>query len=369
MGNNRYATATATILMVLAVSSALEMSIISYDRSHAGKSGWRSNEIEEVMSVYEKWLVKHGKVYNSRSENKKRFEIFKDNLKFIDQHNAEKRTYKVGPNRFADLSNEEYRSKYLGTKMDATRVMGKASKRYAPRVGDNLPESVDWRKEGAVVGVKDQKECEGCWAFSAIAAVEGINKIVTSNLTTLSEQELLDCDRTVNAGCSGGLVDYAFEFIINNGGIDTEEDYPFQGADGICDQHKKNARVVTIDGYESVPAYDELALKKAVANQPVSVAIEAGGKEFQLYESGIFTGSCGTIIDHGVAAVGYGTENGIDYWIVKNSWGTGWGEAGYVRIERNIAGDTAGKCGIAILSFYPIKRGQNPIASSGFGGF
>lgn len=367
MGNNRFATATATILMVLAVSSALDMSIISYDRSHAGKSGWRSNE--EVMSVYEKWLVRHGKVYNSLSEIKKRFEIFKDNLKFIDQHNAEKRTYKVGPNRFADLSNEEYRSKYLGTKMDATRVMGKASKRYAPRVGDNLPESVDWRKEGAVVGVKDQKECEGCWAFSAIAAVEGINKIVTSNLTTLSEQELLDCDRTVNAGCSGGLVDYAFEFIINNGGIDTEEDYPFQGADGICDQDKKNARIVTIDGYESVPTYDELALKKAVANQPVSVAIEAGGKEFQLYESGIFTGSCGTTIDHGVAAVGYGTENGIDYWIVKNSWGTGWGEAGYVRIERNIAGDTAGKCGIAILSFYPIKRGQNPIASSGFGGF
>lgn len=351
-------TLVMVILTVLAVASALDMSIISYDRRHADKSAWKSDE--EVMSIYEEWVVKHGKVYNSVGEKEKRFRIFKDNLKFVEEHNAQKRTYKVGLNRFADLSNQEYHSKYLGVKVDPHQMMVRASNRYAPRSADNLPESIDWRKQGAVVGVKDQAECDGCWAFSTIAAVEGINKIVTGNLTALSEQELLDCDRTINAGCDGGLTEYAFEFIVNNG-IDTEEDYPFRGSNSTCDELKKNTKVVTIDGYERVPPNDELALKKAVANQPVSVAIEAYGKEFQLYESGIFTGKCGTLIDHGVTAVGYGTENGTDYWIVKNSWGEKWGEAGYVRIERNIAGSTEGKCGIAILSFYPIKRGQNPL--------
>ncbi|KAK7410058.1 hypothetical protein VNO78_00543 [Psophocarpus tetragonolobus] len=308
MGSNRFCMGKKTIFMVLAVSWALEMSM-----------GWNRSD-EEVRSIYEEWLRKHEK---------------------------------VGLNRFADISNEEYRSRYLNTMIEyPRRIRVRPSNRYASRVGDNLPDSVDWRKQGAVVRVKDQEQCEGCWAFSAIAAVEGINKIVTGNLTALSEQELLDCDRTVNAGCSGGLVDYAFEYIINNGGIDTEEDYPFLGGDGICDKNKKNAKAVTIDGYERIPAYDELALKKAVAHQPVSVAIEAYGKEFQLYESGIFTGTCGAAIDHGVTAVGYGTENGIEYWIVKNSLGKKWGEEGYVRMERNIAEDTAGKCGIAILTLY-----------------
>ncbi|XP_020675492.2 probable cysteine protease RD21B, partial [Dendrobium catenatum] len=142
-------------------------------------------------------------------------------------------------------------------------------------------------------------------------------------------------------------MDYAFEFIINNGGIDTEEDYPYKSRDGRCDSFRKNARVVSIDGYKDVPENDENALKIAVANQPVSVAIEGSGRAFQLYESGIFSGSCGLDLDHGVTAVGYGSENGNDYWIVRNSWGTEWGEDGYIRLARNI-GLSSGKCGIAM---------------------
>ncbi|XP_061343144.1 cysteine proteinase mucunain-like [Gastrolobium bilobum] len=349
------------LFMVFTISLALDMSIISYDRAHIGDSVWRSDE--EVMNIYEQWLVEHGKLYSALGEKEKRFEIFKDNLRFIDEHNAKNQTYKVGLNRFADLSNEEYRAKYLGTRFDPNRNSKLAktrSNRYAPRVGDKLPKFVDWRKKGAVVPVKNQGSCGSCWAFSAIAAVEGINKIVTGDLVSLSEQELVDCDRNINAGCDGGLMDYAFEFIINNGGIDSEEDYPYRGVDGRCDQQRKNKRVGTIDDYETVPAYNELALKKAVAHQPVSVAIEAAGRDFQLYVSGVYTGRCGTALDHGVTAVGYGTEHGVDYWTVKNSWGKSWGEGGYIKMERNLVTSRAGKCGIAILASYPIKKGQNP---------
>ncbi|XP_059633793.1 cysteine proteinase mucunain-like [Cornus florida] len=358
MGSYRSLLSTAVLFsMFFAFSSALDMSIISYDSKHSDRASWRTDD--EVMTMYESWLVKHAKVYNALGEKEKRFQIFKDNLRFIDDHNAaENRTYKLGLNRFADLTNEEYRSMYLGAKRRVSTP--KTSDRYTPRVGDSLPDSVDWREKGAVVGVKDQGSCGSCWAFSTIAAVEGINKVVTGDLISLSEQELVDCDTSYNEGCNGGLMDYAFEFIINNGGIDTEDDYPYKARDGMCDQYRKNAKVVTIDGYEDVPPNDEKALQKAVASQPVSVAIEGGGREFQLYISGVFTGICGTQLDHGVAAVGYGTENGVDYWIVKNSWGASWGEDGYIRMERNTATALTGKCGIAMEPSYPIKNGQNP---------
>lgn len=336
------------------------MSIISYDDDHGLSSTWRTDE--EVMSIYKSWMAKHGKTQNGLGGS--RFEIFKDNLRFIDEHNSQNRSYKLGLNRFADLTNQEYRAMYLGTRTDATRRLMKsrvASQRYTFKAGDQLPESVDWRRLGAVNPIKDQGRCGSCWAFSTIAAVEGINQIVTGELISLSEQELVDCDKAYNGGCNGGLMDYAFQFIIQNGGIDTEKHYPYLGVDSTCDLSRKNSKVVSIDGYEDVSPYDEKSLKKAVAHQPVSVAIEAGGRPFQLYQSGVFSGECGSELDHGVVAVGYGTENGMDYWLVRNSWGTAWGEEGYVKLERNLL-DTynAGKCGIAMEASYPVKTSKNP---------
>ncbi|KAM7278619.1 hypothetical protein ACFE04_005753 [Oxalis oulophora] len=246
------------IFALLAVSSALDMSIISYDNNPILRSD------EEVMTLYEEWLVTHGKSYNSLGEKEKRFHVFKDNLRFIDEHNTlENLTYMVGLNRFADLTNDEYRTRYLG---------------FKPRVGD----------------------------------------VVKKKLTN---------------GYLPRVVD---------------------------DAPDKNAKVVSIDDYVDVPVNDEIALKKVVAQQPTSVAIEAGGRDFQFYYKGIFNGKCGTALDHGVAAVGYGTEDGKDYWIVRNSWGYSWGENGYIRMERNLAGTSTGKCGIAVEPSYPIKAGANP---------
>lgn len=353
-------------------SLATDMSILTYNHQHHDhhhhdqhSSNWRADD--EVMSIYLSWAAKQGKAQNDLGEQEKRFGIFKDNLKFIDEHNSRNATYKLGLTKFADLTNEEYRARFLGTVSDAKRRVMKAksaSRRYAFSVGDELPESVDWREKGAVAPIKDQGNCGSCWAFSTIAAVEGINQIVTGELISLSEQELVDCDRQYNSGCNGGLMDYAFKFITENGGIDTERHYPYHAVNGNCDPARKNSKVVSIDGYEDVVASDEMALKKAVAHQPVSVAIEAGGRYLQHYQSGVFTGECGTDLDHGVIIVGYGTENGVDYWLVRNSWGTNWGDTGYIKIERNFARNKNGKCGIAMEASYPVKTSLNPIQTT-----
>ncbi|CAL5070668.1 unnamed protein product [Urochloa decumbens] len=316
----------------------------------------------QARAAYELWLARHGKARNALGgDHEHRFRAFWDNLRFVDAHNARAgaKGFRLGLNRFADLTNDEFRAAYLGA---GTGGMGHnaTSERYRHDGVEALPEFVDWRQKGAVAPIKNQGQCGSCWAFSAVGAVEGINQIVTGELVTLSEQELVDCSKNgQNSGCNGGMMDDAFAFIAANGGIDTDEDYPYTARDGRCDLAKKARRVVSIDGFEDVPRYDEKSLQKAVAHQPVTVAIEAGGREFQLYESGVFTGRCGTSLDHGVVAVGYGTEDGQDYWLVRNSWGADWGEAGYIRMARNVTA-RAGKCGIAMEASYPVKAGPNP---------
>ncbi|XP_028092071.1 senescence-specific cysteine protease SAG39-like [Camellia sinensis] len=312
--------------------------------------------LPEVSMVerHKQWMARFGRMYEDDVEKEMRFKIFKDNMEFIESFNnvAGARPYKLGVNQIADLTNEEFQASRNGYKRSSPPKASKTgSFRYENVTA--VPASMDWRKNGAVTAIKDQGQCGCCWAFSAVAATEGIHQLKTGKLISLSEQELVDCDTSQDQGCGGGEMDNAFKFIINNNGLTTEANYPYEGTDGTCNTNKEASHAATITGYEDVPSNSESALLKAVAIQPVSVAIDASGSAFQHYSSGVFTGDCGTQLDHGVTAVGYGTsDDGTKYWLVKNSWGMSWGEGGYIRMQRDI--DAAeGLCGIAMDASYP----------------
>merc|ERR1719367_1229417 len=216
------------------------------------------------------------------------------------------------------------------------------------------PSSVDWVDQGAVSPVKNQGQCGSCWSFSAIGAIEGCYAIANGKasspqgVTQFSEQNLVDCD-TTDSGCNGGLMDYAFSFLIKQGGNMKESDYAYHAARGTCQSH---TIVPTLTGYSDVPRNNEQQMENFLANGPVSVAIEADQNSFQFYNGGVFTGTCGQNLDHGVLAVGYGTESGEQYWKVKNSWGASWGEQGYIRLERGKS-QSGGQCGILKAASVP----------------
>ncbi|KAL2892777.1 putative cysteine protease RD21C [Bienertia sinuspersici] len=290
------------------------------------------------FDLFDSWCKQHGKTYPSEEERQKRFKIFEDNLEFVNHHNSlGNSTYTLSLNAYADLTHHEFRASKLGLSLSANDLIRfKHSDPFQlPDVG--IPDSVDWRNQGAVTNVKDQGNCGACWSFSATGAIEGINKIVTGSLVSLSEQELIDCDRGYNEGCDGGLMDYAFQFVIDNHGIDTEKDYPYESRQKTCNKNKASypltclyfltRHVVTIDGYTDVPPNNEKELLKAVAAQPVSVGICGSARAFQLYS--------------------------------KNSWGTSWGMKGYVLVQRN-SGDANGICGINMMPSYPTKTSANP---------
>ncbi|CAN1824147.1 Probable cysteine protease RD21B [Linum perenne] len=324
-----------------------------------------SSASSDISVLFDTWCKEHGKSYRSAEERSYRLQVFRDNYEFVKKHNEIGNNitlYSLDLNALADLTHNEFKASRLGL----SAAFKSYRRRFVSLVGD-APPTVDWRQQGAVTNVKDQGSCGACWSFSATGAIEGINKIVTGSLISLSEQELIDCDRTYDSGCEGGLMDYAFQFIIDNKGIDTEEDYPYLGKDKSCNKQKvwfelqEKRRVVTIDDYVDVPSGNEAELQKAVAKQPVSVGVCGSDRGFQLYSKGIFNGPCSTSLDHAILIVGYGSENGVDYWIAKNSWGTRWGMNGYIHMARN-TGSSQGVCGINMLASYPEKKGPNPPA-------
>jgi KDEL-tailed cysteine endopeptidase len=294
------------------------------------------------------------KIYETLAEEETRFSIFRKNFITILSHNAIiGQNFTMGVNQFTDLTSEEFKGANIrGLRKDALGLYGcKAFSSSAT----GAPATIDWRTQGAVTSVKDQGQCGSCWTFSATGAVEGAWAIAKGQLVDLSEQELVDCATGVgygSHGCSGGQMDGAFKFVIENGQC-TNAAYPYTAKDGTC-QNKKCSSVAHISSCSDVKSKDQVSLKGAVALQPVAIAIEADTRYFQSYASGVLTStSCGTTLDHGVLIVGYGQENGQDYWLVKNSWGTTWGDKGYVKIARSSSTNDAGICGIALSPSFP----------------
>ncbi|KAJ4788317.1 Cysteine protease [Rhynchospora pubera] len=298
---------------------------------------------------FERWIKESGKKYINEDEKLKRFAIFKSNYQFINSSNNNlEQTFKLGLNKYADLTNQEFRALLAGF-IPSTDKQPSTPFRYKNVMP---PSSIDWRTRGAVTPVKDQGKCGSCWAFVTADAIEGITKITKGTLPTLSEQELIDCVNECQ-GCSGGRPDTAFKWVTKNGGITAKADYPYKAENGICDATKVKDFAAAITGYEDVPSGNETALMNAVANQPVTVAIDSAGLFFQFYQSGIFRGPCGKNLDHVMTAVGYGGDGLNKYWIVRNSWGTSWGENGYVRIWKD-SGLRSGVCGITLVASYPV---------------
>ncbi|KAG7469553.1 hypothetical protein MATL_G00130100 [Megalops atlanticus] len=305
-------------------------------------------------SEWENWKTAHRREYNGLGEEEIRRTIWEKNMQLIEAHNREYElgihTYELGMNHLGDMTSEEVAEKLTGLQVPLFRDPNNT---FIPDDSmRRLPKAIDYRKLGYVTPVKNQGACGSCWAFSSVGALEGQLMKTQGKLLSLSPQNLVDCV-TENNGCGGGYMTNAFKYVKNNGGIDSEDSYPYIGQDEQCD-YSPSGKAAECQGYKEVKEGDERELQAAVAKVgPVSVGIDATLYSFQFYKRGVYYDrNCNKDdINHAVLAVGYGVSSkGKKYWIVKNSWGEEWGNKGYILMARN----RGNVCGIANLASFPI---------------
>jgi C1A family cysteine protease len=336
-------------LLLLACSF---LSVLSADTNLRGRALTTFLNEGDEWKQFSNFQERFSKRYESMQEMENRFQIFRSNLRNIILHNLDyTQNFTMGINQFTDLTPQEFKNQYVGGLRAEVGSYG--CKSFSSSASD-APSSIDWRQKGAVTSVKDQGQCGSCWTFSSTGAVEGAWAIAKGQLVDLAEQELVDCATGLaygSHGCNGGQMEGAFKFIIENGQCALSS-YPYTAKDGSC---QKCSAVAHISSCSDVKPNDQISLKAAVAQQPVAIAISADTKLFQSYSSGVITSpSCYTSLDHGVLIVGYGTENGQDYWLVKNSWSDTWGDKGYVKIARSSSTNDPGVCGISMDPSFPI---------------
>jgi len=314
--------------------------------------------IGQYSEKFENWVSQYKYNFNNKKHYYDVLKKWMINDEYIDYVNNDNRTYKLGHNQFSGMDEFDFIQYIIGNRIIKNRYKPLSNIRE-PIL--ELPTQIDWREYNAVTLVKDQGQCGSCWAFSTTGALEGIYAINNNKLVSFSEQELVDCDNFKNGGknhgCNGGIMDNAFQWIENNGGLCTEEDYPYISSNGQTQKCQKTCRTVsnsTIHKWVDIEPTD-YSFMTALNQQPVSVAIQADQRDFQLYSSGVYTAKCGTVLDHGVLAIGYDSQDNEDYYIVKNSWGITWGEQGYIKLGRGPQyNEGQGQCGILLEASYPL---------------
>jgi cathepsin L len=305
----------------------------------ASASGMALTEQEQFVQFCEKFQKQY-----TTEEVPKRFAVFQDNLKKIAEHNAKGESWTMAVTQFADMTAEEFGAMYKGY-LPRSNSYARSQNLHVDS-GAPLADDIDWTTKGAVTPIKDQAQCGSCWAFSTTGSIEGAHQIATGKLVSVSEQQLVDCAGAEgNQGCNGGLMDDAFEYVIKNGGITEESNYKYTARDGTC--KKTVSKDVTISAYKDIKKGSETDLMSALNQQPVSIAVDAGSN-WQLYGGGIMKNCFMKRLDHGVLLVGAGTDGSSDYWKVKNSWGSSWGEKGFIRLLRG-----KDECGLADAASYP----------------
>ncbi|KAJ4454195.1 putative Digestive cysteine proteinase 1 [Paratrimastix pyriformis] len=312
----------------------------------------RQSDIHAKNEEFRLWMKQNNRHYSGPGEAANRAAIWRDNLAFIEKSNAEGSGIVLGMNQFGDLTDSEFEAMYLHPRSKNQVATPTPVGTTFNSTGNALPTTKNWAEEGAVTPVKNQGSCGSCWAFGATGTIEGAWVVQGGHsLASVSEQQLVDCTRGPpynTFGCDGGWVQPALQYVIDNGGIATEATYPYTGVDGVCRTGDMGPEMfpVKISSYVDLTPRNEGAMAEAlVAKGPVAVSIDASGKKFRFYKSGVYAGPCSSMawkLNHSVLDVGYGTSGIKPYWILKNSWGTSWGMNGYMYIARG-----RNMCGVA----------------------